>query len=302
MYVAAFALGCLTVLFDLAYRAYLPDLIGPDALLSGNSRLQSTDSISYVVGPGLGGLLVQLLRAPFALLVDAGSFVFSTISILLIKTREPAPTNRQSPVISQIRSGIRFTFDHPILRALVLCSATFNFFSQIQLTVFVIYAARVMHMPSGAIGLVYAGFGVGGVLVAAVVPKLMRELGYGRLLLLACFAAVVGVFGIPLVGGPWHTTLFVAVYLVIGCGVVSVNIVSMTLRQAVTPQHLQGRVMASYKVVVGALMPVSAVLAGLLGDAIGLRATLFVCAFGVPFAVAWLVFSPVLSVRALTDG
>jgi MFS family permease len=303
MYVAAFVLGCLTVLFDLAYRAYLPALIGPEALLSGNSRLQSTDSISYVVGPGLGGILVQLLRAPFALLVDAGSFVFSTVSLLLIKAREPAPERERGAgvrgVFSQIRSGIAFAFDQPILRALVLCSATFNFFSQIQLTVFVVYAARVMHMPSGQIGLVYAGFGVGGILVAAVLPRLMRLLGYGPLLLCGCMAAIVGVTSLPLVTGPLHTAWFVMGYLVAGSGIVAVTIVSMTLRQALTPQHMQGRVMASYKVVIGSLMPVSAVLAGFLGDAIGLRATLFVCAGGAPIAIVWLVFSPVLSVRTL---
>ena len=90
LYLVALVVGCLAVVFSLAYQAYLPTLVAPDRLLSGNSRLQTTQSLSDVAGPGLAGLLVQLVRAPFALLADALSFLVSAWSVAVIRTPEPA--------------------------------------------------------------------------------------------------------------------------------------------------------------------------------------------------------------------
>ena len=309
MYAVALIEGALSVIFEVSYRSYLPSLVGAEALLAGNSRLQSTASVSQVCGPALGGALVDLLQAPFALLADAGSFVCSVASLLWIRAREPAPQRRDhgsTPfrgVIAEIRSGLRFIYHQPVLRALAGSAGTFNFFSQLQLTLFVLYAAREMHMSAGSIGLVLAWFGIGGVAAAATVRRAVTWFGYGPMLLTGYTMGALAILGIPFVPGPaaLSTLLFTGVYFVAGYGIVAANVAMMTLRQIATPASLQGRVNASFSFAIGALMPVSAVLAGLLGDRLGLRPTLFICAAGIPISVVWIALSPARKVRVAAD-
>ena len=307
LYVVALVQGALTVIFEVAYRSYLPSLVSAGALLSGNSRLQSTASVAQVGGPGLSGGLVDLLGAPFALLVDAGSFVVSVISLLWIRAREPAPPRSARAgapagargVLSEVRGGLRFIYRHPVLRPLASSAATFNFFSQLQLTLFVLYANRDMHMSAGAIGLVLAFFGIGGVVAAATVRRALRRLGYGSMLLAGYALGALAILAIPLVPGPavLSTVLFIGVYFVAGYGIVATTIAMTTLRQIATPASLQGRVNASFRFAIGALMPFSALLAGLLGERLGVRATLFICAAGMPISVLLIGFSAARKVR-----
>lgn len=307
LYAVALVQGALTVIFEVAYRSYLPSLVSAGALLAGNSRLQSTASVAQVGGPGLSGALVDLLGAPFALLADAGSFVVSVTSLLWIRAREPVPERSHLPgapagvrgVISEVHGGLRFIYRHPVLRPLASSAATFNFFSQLQLTLFVLYANREMHMSAGAIGLVLAFFGVGGMTAAATVRRGLAWLGYGNMLLAGYAMGALAILGIPLVPGPaaLSTVLFIGVYFVAGYGIVATNIAMTTLRQIATPGSLQGRVNASFRFAIGALMPFSAVLAGLLGERLGVRPTLFICAGGMPISVLLIGFSAARKVR-----
>jgi MFS family permease len=311
MYVVALVQGGLTVIFEVAYRAYLPDLVGTDALLSGNSRLQATDSVAQVGGPGLSGVLVSLLGAPFALLVDAGSFIFSWASLLAVRTREPEPRRERQAgapaglrgVLIEMRLGLRFIYRNPVLRAVSGSAGSFNFFSQLQLTLYVLYAARTKHMSPGEIGFVLACFGVGGMLSAGTVGRVLSRLGYGPSLVAAYGMAAVAVFCIPLVPGSAaeSTAWFTLVYLVAGYAIVGANIAMATMRQVASPPSLQGRVNASFRFATSALMPVSALLAGLLGETLGLRPTLFVCAAGLPISVVWVALSPTRKVRAVEE-
>lgn len=309
LYVVAFLLGCFTVVFDLSYRSYLPSVVSENDLLAGNSRLQLTESVSEVAGPGLGGVLVQLLRAPFALLVDAASFLFSAVTLLLIRTPEPSPKPPENGnrglqgVFGEIGAGLRFTLGHSMLRPIAGAAAVFNFFAQIMLTLFVIYATRVLHMSGGEIGLVFAGFGIGGVVAATTLGKLLDRIGYGRLLLTGYAVGAAAIVALPFVSAPplIGSLLLLLVFFVAGVGIVSLNIVEMTLRQVATPNSVQGRVNASFRFLVGALLPISAAVAGVLGDHIGLRTTLFVTAVGIPFSLLWLIFSPVRKVRNLDE-
>ena len=314
MYAVALVHGGLTGIFEVAYRSCLPGLVGAEALLAGNSRLQSTQSVAQVGGPGLAGLLVDLLGAPFALLADAGSFAVSVVSLLSIRAREPAPAPRDAGpagtgrtgargVIGEIRSGLRFIYRHPVLRALAGSAAAFNFFSQIQLTLFVLYAARRMHLSAGEIGLVLAFFGVGGTAAAVTVGRVVAAAGYGRLLVAGYGLAALAIAGLPLVPGPaaLSTAAFAGVYLAAGYGLIAANIAMLTLRQVATPASLQGRVNAGFWFAVSSLMPASALLAGLLGERLGLRTTLFACAAGMPVSAVWVALSPVRRVTAAAD-
>ncbi len=310
MYLVAFTVGCLSVIFDLAYRSYLPSIVSREQLMAGNSRLQATDSLSQIAGPGLAGLLVQALRAPFALVIDAISFVASAIAIALVKTPEP-PVERSAEdigrgwrgVFSDIGNGMRITVRHPVVRALAGNSATFNFFSMLMLTLFVLYATREFGITPAALGFIFAAFGVGGLIGAVTMGRLLKVLGYGRLLIVAYLLAVVPIVAIPFVDGSPTTAaiLFGVIHFVVGYGIVSSNIAEMTMRQMVIPQHILGRVNASFRFLIGGLVPISALVAGLLGDSIGLRATLFITAVGIPLSLLWLIFSPIPKLRTVQD-
>jgi MFS family permease len=310
-YLVAFVVGCLAVVFSLAYQAYLPTLVGPDRLLSGSSRLQTTQSLSDVAGPGLAGLLVQLVRAPFALVADALSFLVSAWSVAAIRTPEPVVEREPAAgdgglvrrVFADILNGLRFTVTHALLRSIGGAAAVFNVFASMMLTIFVIYAARVSHLSAGEIGLVFAGFGVGGLVAATLLDRALSHVGPGRLLLGGYVIGAAAIVSLPFVGGSatTRTIIFAAVFFIAGCAIVAANIVEMTIRQAATPNAVQGRVAAGFGFLIGALTPIAAIVAGVLGDHIGLRATLFVASAGVPLSLPWIVFSKLRRIESLDD-
>ena len=309
LYVAAFLLGALAVVFSLAYRAYLPTLVGRDALVVSNSRLQVTESLSDVVGPGLAGLLVQVVGAPFALITDSASFAVSAVSVLAIRAPEQPLTPRPPTddgivrgVYSDIRAGLEFTFRHPVLRLLAAAAGIFNAFATIMLTIFVIYAARTAHLSAGEIGLVFAGFGVGGLIAAATLSRAMKA-GLGRVLSAGYVVCAAVIIGLPFVGGApvIRTAGLAALFLIAGCAIVAANIVEMTIRQAATPNDLQGRVAAGFFFLSAALTPLAALAAGVLGSQIGPRATLIVAAVGIPTSLPWVMVARIRRLRTLDE-
>jgi MFS family permease len=311
LYLVALVVGCLAVVFSLAYQAYLPTLVAPDRLLSGNSRLQTTQSLSDVAGPGLAGLLVQLVKAPFALVADALSFLASAWSVAVIRTPEPAVEREPAAddgglvrrVFADILDGLRFTVTHSLLRSIAGAAAVFNVFASIMLTIFVIYAARISHMSAEEIGVVFAGFGVGGLVAATLLDSALIRVGPGRLLLGGYVIGAAAIVSLPFVGGSaaTRTIVFAAVFFIAGCAIVAANIVEMTIRQAATPNPVQGRVAAGFGFLIGALTPIAAIVAGILGDHIGLRTTLFVASAGVPLSLPWIVFSKLRRVESLDN-
>jgi Major Facilitator Superfamily len=236
--------------------------VDSEVLLAGNSRLQATESVSQVAGPGAAGAAIQLLRAPFALLVDAVSFLFSATMLASIRRPEPAPERAPAAagerwlrgIRRDIRSGLSFTFGHPILRPLAAADATFNFFAQLMLTLFVLYAARVSDMSASQIGVVFAAFGLGGVVAAAALGRVVARLGYGRLLLAGYAVGALAITGLPFVTGSalMRTVLYGLLFFIAGCGIIALNIATMTLRQVATPNAMQGRVTAAYGFLIGA--------------------------------------------------
>jgi MFS family permease len=310
MYGVALTQGFLAVIFNVSYRSYLPGLVGRDALLAGNSRLQGTDSVAQVAGPGVAGALMELLGPPFALLVDAASFIASWVSLLLIRTPEPPPVrdpdgNRRSVrvVLSDVREGLSFLYRSPVLRAVSGSAGLFNFFSQLQITLFLVYAPQVKHISAGGVGVIFVCLGLGGVVASMTVRRFVVRFGYGPMLLTGYVVGAATVLSIALV--PGRGALAVAIYSVVyflcGYGLITVMVSITTLRQLVTPEPLQGRVNASFQFAIQALMPFSALLAGVLGEEFGLRPALFICSAGMPLAVIWVFLSPTRKVRVAED-
>ena len=305
LYLVAFAVGILTVFFDLAYQAYLPSIVTAEQLTGANGRLVASASAAELGGPGIGGLLVQALTAPYALVADALSFLASTSSLLRIEHREPEPHGeRRPPIGSSIRDGFRFTFSNPYLRAIAGEAATFNLFEQTILTVFVVYAIRRLHFSPGLLGLVLSLGGGGALLGALIAGRIDRRFGLGRTIVGSMVIACLTPLLIAAPTGRGAATLIAlgAIFFVGGCAVAVSNVLVVTLRQTVTPSSMLGRMNASYRFFTYGAIPLGALLGGGVAGVIGLRATLFAGACGLVLALFWILLSPVAYLAALPAG
>ncbi|MGH3168287.1 MAG: MFS transporter [Trebonia sp.] len=305
LYGGALVLGAFTVLFDVAYEAYLPSLIDRDALVEGNSRLGVSASAAQVSGPALSGWLARLFTAPMALLADAGSFVVAAAALVAIRKPEPRParTGGERRLRREMWVGIQFTFGNRVIRACVLEAATYNVFWLVLETVFLLYATHDLRMSSSEIGLVLSGGAVGALAGSMVTGRLSARLGAGGAISLAMVVGCAAPVLIPLSGGP-RPLLFAILtisYFFGGAGTAVANIQVTSLWQAMAPSDMLGRINASYRFVAIGVVPIGALLGGVLGDEAGLRPTLFVAAAGIFAASLWIVFSPIRTMRQVPE-
>jgi MFS family permease len=305
LYAVGFLVGVLTVFFDVAYPSYLPSLIGRSQLTAGNSRLEASRSAAEVGGPGVGGLLVQLVTAPFALLIDAFSFLFSAIVLSTIRAQEPEPaTIERSPAWAAIREGFRFTFANRYLRPIAGEAATFNLFEQTIMTIFVIYAVRELELSAGLLGLIIS-IGAAGAFIGAVVARYPeRRFGLGPTIVGSMLIGCTVPLALPLITGsrPLIVPLFGLTFFVWGLAIAVSNVHVVSLRQASTPDDLLGRMNASYRFFTYGAIPIGALSGGFLGEALGLRETLLVGSGGLLLALLWILASDVPRLRELPSG
>jgi predicted MFS family arabinose efflux permease len=296
----AFGLGLLTTLFGIAYSSYLPALVPRDKLVEANGRLEASSAVAGVAGPGLAGGLVQALTAPVAMAVDALSFLVSALLLGRIRTVEAPPrAEARRGLWREVGEGLRAVAGSPVLRALAGTTMTFNFFDSFLIAIYVLYLTRELGLGAAAVGAVFAIGGAGGVLGAALAGRIARWAGLGRALIGAILLAAIGELGIALAGGPPLAAVAlvgVAEATVQGAAVVfGVNGVS--LRQAATPDRLLGRVNATMRFMRTGLVPLGALLGGLVAKRYGLRPSVLVAGLGTLLAVLWVLFSPIRSLQ-----
>lgn len=304
--VAVFITGTMTVFFDLSYSAYVPAIVGRDLLVPANSRLQASASVAQIAGPGLGGLLVELVTAPVALVADAVSFVASVASLLWIRNREPAPVPRpeDAGVLSQVRMGLRVVFRDPLLRALVGTSAFFNLFSQWMAALLILFAVHDLGMHAGTIGLMSGGAAVGALAGSFLAGPTSRRFGIGIAVMGSVVGECVVILAIPFApaGHPALAALLIgAVLAASGLGSALSSIVGTSVRQAVTPQHLIGRMTATYRFVSFGVIALGSLCGGIAGQLLGLRAGLLVAAIGIQSTIVWMALSALPRVRRLPE-
>jgi MFS family permease len=303
LYIVGFLVGIMNVFFDVAYAAYLPTLVPRDRLVEANSKLQVSASIAEISGPGLAGGLVQLVTAPLAIIVDALSFLVSALSLTWIGTPEtkPAPADDSRNITAEIRQGLSLVFSNPILRAFALASVTTNFFVDVHLAVFVLYATRELEVSPVILGSIYAVGSIGGLLGSLFTERLVKRLGLGRVIVGAQILVTLAVLAIPLSGRQFSIAvplIYIAEALW-GFAVVVYVVNTVSLRQVITPNQFQGRVTASLRCVTWGVAPLGFLLGGVLGETIGLQATLLVAVTGPLLSVVCLVLSPVPRLQAL---
>jgi MFS family permease len=300
LYLIGFFVGICNVFFDIAYVAILPSLVSREQLVEGNSKLQTSLSASDMAGPGLAGLLVQAVSAPIAVGLDALSFAVSALSLAWIKIQEslpPTPVKRPT-VLKQAWDGMRISLRHPLLRGFIGCSTTGNLFINIHLAVYILYLTRELSLQPAVIGLIYTFGGVGGVIGASIADRLVRFLGTGRAIVLSQVFHGLCMTALPLAALVQPTVpLLALIHAVWGLTSATYAIPALSLRQIMTPDHLQGRITASQRVLMLGVSPLGFLIGGFLGEWIGLWPTLLVGGVGLIFSNLWLSLSPLPSIQ-----
>jgi MFS family permease len=306
LYAAAFVSGILTVFFDVAYQSYLPALVDQTELVDGNAKLAISDSAATVVGPTMAGVLIDLMGASLAVITDAVSFGLSAVALLLVRRREPGVPTRageERPGLrTQIGEGLGFLFRHPVLRPVACCTATSNLFSSMAMAVVTVYMVRTLGLSPGMIGLTL-GLGNIGVLVGAVTAaRVTRRFGVGRATVGAIAVSGLGFLLVPLATPAVPLPWLIAGYFLFALGSPVYNINQVSLRQAITPYRMQGRLHASMRFVVWGTMPIGSLVGGALGTLIGLRPTLVVAGLGGAMAFVWIALSPLPGIHRMPSG
>jgi MFS family permease len=299
LYIVAFIAGAFGLLFDVAYRAYLPSLVGRQQLVRANSQLELSASVAEIIGPGAAGGLLQLVGAPFAIAVDAFSFLVSSFSISLIRAPEPEVKQVDAPfdLGREIKEGLHQVFKQSSMRALAGCLASLSLFNAIFEAVQILFLTRQVGLSAGWLGLIFASGSVGFVLGALVADRLTGWIGIGRGMLYAVVLLGASDLLVPLIGllsQFWLVVLLLVVaQFAFGLSLTIFRIGHVSLRQSLTPDHLQGRMNATLNVLTWGIVPVGGLLGGVLGEVIGLSLTLVIAAVGEMLSITWLFFSPV---------
>ncbi|MEV4375907.1 MFS transporter [Streptosporangium sp. NPDC049644] len=290
----AFVVGTCSVIFRAVNFPHLATVVHESQRTEALAGFQSAFAVASVSGPGLAGLLVQLITAPFAILVDALSFLLSALLIRRVtasETHTPAPPRG---MWTEIREGLGTVVRHPVLRALCGSGTTINFFGGVYMALFVIYALNVLDLPGGLVGAITACFGIGGLLGAAVVPRLTRRFGENRVLVCATLLFPVDYTVAALAGGPaWRSLLLMSTTAVTsGMAIVAFSVCmgAITLRE--TPTELRGRVNATMSFTTQGVLTLGSLAGGLLGELLGLRPVLWISAAGVLTTLVWIGLSP----------
>lgn len=308
MFFAVAALsGILSLLFDVSYEAYLPWLIDRNNLAEGNSKLGMTASLAEVVGPGLAGVLVQALSVPFAIAVDALTYLFSAGSLWRIEKRETKP--QASPVTvsslsgwyAELAEGLKAVMQNRTLLAFAGVTATFGLTSSAVFVLDTLYALRDLGLSPLLFGLTVTVGGIGALLGAAIARHVVRRFGVGKTLMVTLLLqGIAASFWALASGSVLQSTLWLVGAQLLGdtSGMIF-GIIETTVRQTIVADELLGRVNSTIRVLDVGFTAVGSLLAGLVANTIGIRTTMAMAACGMMFSVLWLTTAPVRKLRGL---
>ncbi|MGW7435568.1 MFS transporter [Streptomyces sp. NPDC054849] len=302
--VVALAGGTTAVFFNTANHVYLPTVLAEKDLLEGNSKLQASEAGANVAGPGVAGLVTHAFGAVAGLLVDALTFLVSTVCLTSIRAKEAPPVRDGGgeSLRTQVGEGLRFVLQDRYLRPIVIYGAVVNLALMGYQAVQVVFLIRTVGATSGTVGLVLTGGSLGGVLGAMLAESVGRRFGTAR-----------GMLILQLLTGPWALLMplaskgaglffFAAGAFVVGVGIVSCNVILGSFRQTYCPPRLLGRVVATTMVLNHSTIPVGSLLGGFLADALSPRAAMWIMA-GL-LAPCWLILAagPMRGRRDLPAG
>jgi MFS family permease len=334
LYMVGFVNGILTVFFDVADQSYLPTVIEREDLVEGNSKIQASASTAMVLGQPAGGGIVGLLTAPIAVLVDAVSFLLSALLIFSIKRTEVAAAARASAAAQsaeeaasspasgaafaaeasivaapearpslrrEVAEGLRFVLGNRMLRSIAATTGSSNLFSNILFAVFPVYLYRDLGLTPAAVGLFGGVAGAGALIGAIGAARVARRFTIGPTIVGSVSIAAVAVLLIPLAPPQLALPFFCVSGFVAGFGGVVYNINQVSLRQAICPERMLGRMNATMRFIVWGTIPIGALLGGLIATAFGTFSAIAIGAIGGLFAFLPVFFSPVRTLQRIPD-
>jgi len=306
LYIITPALALLTLVFNTAYRAYLPSLIDHKHLLEGNTKLATTSSLAEIGGPSITGILIQIMTAPVAMLFDSLSYLASVISVLLIRKPEPPPPPRaeDTSMMREVRAGFAVIIDHPVLRTLVIGISAREFFGNFFAALYSFYVIRELGLSVVVLGVLISAGGIGALAGAALAGPITRRFGLGRTI---TWTRVIGsLIGLltPLAGGsPLLAAAMLLANQIFGDALGMIyEIDEMTLRQTLIPNHLLGRANASAGFLAQGVAPIGALVAGVIAAGTSARFALWIATLGFLVIAVWTILTPVRRFELQAEG
>jgi MFS family permease len=301
LYAVAFGVGSASVLFSVAQSTVFASIVTPPQYVEANSLIHGSRAMSFVFGQSAGGVLVQVVTAPGAIVIDAVSYLGSALFLSRIHPEEP-PTAAAGA--GHITEGARFIWRSPVIRALLCATATINVFSFAAAAIFILYATRQLGVGPAQLGLVLGIGAIGAVIGAILTSRISRRLGVGGAFTLGCILFPAPAILLPVAAGlskPVILALLSAGEFGSGVGVVVLDITIGAILTAAVPETLRARVSGAYSTINYGLRPVGALAGGALGSTIGLRSTLWIATTAACAGVLWLLPSPIPRMRTLPE-
>jgi MFS family permease len=304
LYVVIGLCGVLTVLFKVAYQATLPRLVTEDQLVDGNAKLVMGQDTAELVGPTISGVLIGLVGVTRTFFTNGLAFLVSATTLMLMRDTAARPgaaepKDERVPLRTEMTEGLGFIRSQPILRKILACTTTSNFFVMASGSIEVTYLVRELHAASWMVGLVFSISAVGGLATGAVANRLSNWIGTARVIWVA--TAVPGPLYLlmPLARPGFGVFLYGVGLAAFSANVVLYNVAATTYQQKITPRHLLGRVNAAFLWICYGVIPLGALTGGLLGTGLGMRPALLICVLGTWSAALFVVCSPLRNMRDL---
>lgn len=307
--IVAFFVSAATLAFDIADQAYLPGLVGRPQILAANAVKEAADATTEIVGPPLGGLLVQVIGGPFTILIDAVSYLLSALCLTRIRApeaRRPASPRRPN-LTREIKDGLGILWRDDVLRPLLYARFIRTFFGGLLGPFYVLYAVTTLHLTPFQLGLVVATGGVATLIGSATVPKLVKLFPPGPGLIVAFAVKSLGYICVPLAGhavglSPWAGVAFlVAQQILADSSTGFFMVVERSLRQHRVPAELLARAGATTRLVNDAPVPFAAFLGGVLAEHIGVHAVMWIAVIGYALSPVVAFCSEVRHLRRIED-
>ena len=296
LYLVGLVVGVFNVFFEVSYQSYLPALINRAELVEGNSKLEVSRSTAQLAGPAIAGVAIQVVGAARAVSIDAASFLVSALSLWLIKKPEPEPNPGNATAKTgfwhEMWEGIQVVIGNPTLWKIAGCTATWNLGSNMAFAVELIFLYRYLHLSPAVVGIVFAVGAVGSLLGAIASGPVVARLGVGLTLLLSVLSG--GLLMATVLAAYTNAAVFLSVLFFVEFLLgAPYNITQVSLRQAITPDRVQGRMNATMRTIVWGTIPIGSLVGGILAGIIGVVPTIVLGGFITTLAAGWILAGPI---------
>jgi len=308
LYAVAFAVGCLEVFFDVAYQSYLPSVVERDRLVEGNAKLEISVSATSFIGPSIAGFLAELLRPAIAILFDVVSYLGSIVFLILIRRPEVPPqphdlaTGPRPSMRQDATEGLRYVLGHRYLRYIAACTGTLNLFGNLGGAILILYIVRELGLTLGTIGIVISLGNLGVLAGALLSERVGRWIGIGPTIVWSALLSSFPLVAVALAPRDAPVPFLIAGGFIGTVTAVIYNVNQVSLRQAITPDRMLGRMNATMRFIVWGTIPIGALAGAVLGSLIGLQATIWVGAIGSFLGFLPVLLSPVRSLKEIPSS